>query len=122
MSFHGIPKRYLHAGDPYHCQCHATAREVAELLELGEGDWTLAFQSRVGREPWLRPYTDEILEAMPGRGIRAVDVICPGFAVDLLETLERCTHWPEFSAAAMQDEIASRPLVDERHRHLAAKR
>ena len=161
MSFHGIPKRYLHAGDPYHCQCHATAREVAELLELGEGDWTLAFQSRVGREPWLRPYTDEILEAMPGRGIRAVDVICPGFAVDCLETLEeiavenrdrflaaggeqfgyipalndrvehtafiaqlvreRCTHWPEFSAAAMQDEIASRPLVDERHRHLAAK-
>ena len=88
FSFHGIPERYLHAGDPYHCQCHATARRVAELLGLGELDWTIAFQSRVGREPWLRPYTDETLAALPDRGIRAVDVICPGFAVDCLETLE----------------------------------
>ena len=88
MSFHGIPERYLHAGDPYHCQCHATARRLAEALGLGAQDWTLAFQSRVGREPWLRPYTDETLAAMPARGIKEVDVICPGFAVDCLETLE----------------------------------
>ena len=88
MSFHGIPERYLHAGDPYHCQCHATARSVAEVLGLGGQEWTIAFQSRVGREPWLRPYTDEVLAAMPARGIDQVDVICPGFAVDCLETLD----------------------------------
>ena len=85
MSFHGIPQRYLLAGDPYHCHCHATARALAAALELGANDWTLAFQSRVGRERWLEPYTDAMLTA---RGVRALDVICPGFAVDCLETLE----------------------------------
>lgn len=88
MSFHGIPERYLFAGDPYHCHCHGTARRLAEALGLGAGDWTLAFQSRVGRERWLQPYTDATLDALPARGIRAVDVICPGFAADCLETLE----------------------------------
>ena len=88
ISFHGIPERYLREGDPYHCQCHATARNLVQSLGLAASDWTIAFQSRVGREPWLRPYTDEILAAMPSRGIHEVDVICPGFAVDCLETLE----------------------------------
>lgn len=88
FSFHGLPERYLHAGDPYHCQCLGTARRVAEQLGLGDQDWSVAFQSRVGREPWLQPYTDATLAAMPARGIREVDVLCPGFAVDCLETLE----------------------------------
>lgn len=88
MSFHGVPRRYLLAGDPYHCQCRATARLLAEKLELEEHQWEVVFQSRFGREPWLQPYCDETLESLPDRGIRSVDVICPGFAVDCLETLE----------------------------------
>lgn len=88
MSFHGVPKRYLLAGDPYHCHCHKTARLLAEALGLADEQWSLAFQSRFGREEWLRPYCDEVLSGLPGRGVRKLDVICPGFAADCLETLE----------------------------------
>lgn len=88
MSFHGIPKRYLREGDPYHCQCHATARLLAGKLGLPDDRWKVVFQSRFGREPWLQPYCDETLAALPGQGVRSVDVVCPGFAVDCLETLE----------------------------------
>ncbi len=88
MSFHGIPKRYLLDGDPYHCQCHATARLLAGKLGLPDDRWKVVFQSRFGREPWLQPYCDETLAALPGQGVRSVDVVCPGFAVDCLETLE----------------------------------
>lgn len=88
MSFHGIPKRYLLAGDPYHCHCRKTGRLVAERLGLAPEDWVVAFQSRFGREEWLKPYTDETLKALPSEGVRHVDVICPGFSADCLETLE----------------------------------
>ncbi len=88
FSFHGIPQRYLQQGDPYHCQCHKTARLVAEALELDAGQWSVVFQSRFGREPWLQPYCDQVLTALPAEGVTAVDVICPGFAADCLETLE----------------------------------
>lgn len=88
MSFHGVPERYLRAGDPYYCQCQATARRLADKLELTEDQWRVVFQSRFGREPWLQPYCDETLKALPGEGVRNVDVVCPGFAVDCLETLE----------------------------------
>jgi len=88
MSFHGVPRRYLLKGDPYHCQCHATARLLAARLELREDQWKVVFQSRFGREPWLQPYCDETLASLPGQGVRSVDVVCPGFAVDCLETLE----------------------------------
>ena len=88
MSFHGVPKRYLLAGDPYHCHCCKTARLLAENLGLADDEWTLAFQSRFGREEWLRPYCDDVLSEFPGRGISNLDVICPGFATDCLETLE----------------------------------
>ena len=88
FSFHGIPRRYLDSGDPYHCQCHKTARLVASQLGLDESDWHLSFQSRVGREEWLRPYTDELLAEWGKAGQGDIDVICPGFAVDCLETLE----------------------------------
>lgn len=88
FSFHGIPKRYLLNGDPYHCQCHKTARLVAEKLQLEDDDWSVAFQSRLGREEWLRPYTDEVLPQWAQSGVEDVDVICPGFAADCLETLE----------------------------------
>lgn len=88
VSFHGIPQRYFDAGDPYHCHCHKTARLLAEALGLSQNDWQLAFQSRFGREPWLQPYTDKTLEKWGSSGVKSVQVICPGFAADCLETLE----------------------------------
>lgn len=88
FSFHGLPKRYLDAGDPYHCECHKTARLVAERLGLESDTWQVAFQSRVGRGEWLRPWTDEVLQRWGKEGVERVDVICPGFAADCLETLE----------------------------------
>ena len=88
FSFHGLPRRYLDAGDPYHCECRKTARLVAEKLGLGPGSWQVAFQSRVGREEWLRPYTDETLAEWGRERQERVDVVCPGFSADCLETLE----------------------------------
>lgn len=88
LSFHGIPQRYLHAGDPYHCQCHKTARLVAQQLNLQPDEWQLVFQSRFGREPWLQPYADHTLIALAKQGTETVHIIAPGFAADCLETLE----------------------------------
>jgi len=88
FSFHGMPKRSLLAGDPYHCECHKTARLVAEHLELASSDWGIAFQSRFGKEEWLKPYTSDLLKDWAKAGINSVDVICPGFSADCLETLE----------------------------------
>jgi len=88
MSFHGVPRRYLLAGDPYHCACQKTARLLAERLHLDSGGWSLGFQSRVGREEWLRPYTDELLHQYAHDGPKQITSICPGFATDCLETLE----------------------------------
>ncbi|MEO8810688.1 MAG: ferrochelatase [Rhodanobacter sp.] len=88
LSFHGIPQRYVHAGDPYFCQCQATARLMRERLGLSEAQLLVSFQSRVGREPWLQPYTDATVRSLAADGVRKLDVVCPGFAVDCLETLE----------------------------------
>jgi ferrochelatase len=88
FSFHGIPKRFFTAGDPYHCECHKTARLVAEKLALMQSNWQVVFQSRFGKEEWLKPYTDHTLEALAQAGTKHVDVICPGFSADCLETLE----------------------------------
>ena len=88
FSFHGLPKGNLDKGDPYHCHCLKTARLISEALELQEGDWSVAFQSRVGREEWLQPYTEDVLEEFGKDKMRRVDVVCPGFAADCLETLE----------------------------------
>ena len=88
FSFHGIPQRYVDNGDPYYCHCMKTARLTAEALQLKNYDWQVVFQSRFGREPWLQPYCDQILKELPSQGIMKVDVICPGFSADCLETLE----------------------------------
>ena len=88
FSYHGEPRRYLDEGDPYHCHCHKTTRLVAEALGLGEQEFLTSFQSRFGREEWLKPYTDDTLRELAGSGIRAVQVICPGFSADCLETIE----------------------------------
>ena len=88
MSFHGIPKQVSDAGDPYAGQCAVTARLLAERLGLAEDEWRLAFQSRFGPAEWLQPYTDVTLRELAAAGETSVDVICPGFAADCLETLE----------------------------------
>jgi len=88
MSFHGLPRFSLARGDPYHSECHETARLLAERLELSERQWLIAFQSRFGRAEWIEPYTASILADCGRQGIRRVDVICPGFVADCLETLE----------------------------------
>ncbi|NKB62112.1 MAG: ferrochelatase [Gammaproteobacteria bacterium] len=88
MSFHGIPQDYFDSGDPYHCECHKTARLLAEKLGLSDDRWTLSFQSRLGPKQWLKPYTDETLKAMPSKGIKNIQVVCPGFSADCLETIE----------------------------------
>lgn len=87
-SYHGIPKRYLLNGDPYHCLCHKTTRLMAAELGLGEKDYRVVFQSRVGKEEWLRPYCDETMKTLPAEGIKSIDVISPAFSADCLETLE----------------------------------
>jgi len=88
FSYHGIPKRYLNSGDPYHCHCHNTSRLIAEKLELSENTFLTCFQSRFGREEWLTPYTDHTLMDLGKSGTKKVQIICPGFSADCLETLE----------------------------------
>lgn len=88
FSFHGMPLRYLKSGDPYYCFCHKTARLVAEKLNLPNEKYTLAFQSRFGREEWLKPYIDDIIVEKAKIGIKKLHIISPGFSVDCLETLE----------------------------------
>lgn len=88
MSFHGVPKRTLLLGDPYHCECQKTGRLLAEALGLGKDDYVITFQSRFGKAEWLQPYTAPTLHALGKRGVRRVDVMCPGFPADCLETLE----------------------------------
>jgi ferrochelatase len=88
LSFHGMPRRTLDLGDPYHCHCQKTARLLAEELGLDRKQWTLSFQSRFGRAEWLKPYTAHTLAALGREGVSRVDVFCPGFVADCLETLE----------------------------------
>nr|VFJ96141.1 MAG: ferrochelatase [Candidatus Kentron sp. LFY] len=88
FSFHGLPKRYVESGDPYHAECQTTARRVAERLGLDDEKWMVSFQSRVGRQEWLAPHTDELLQEWGNTGVASVHVICPGFSADCVETLE----------------------------------
>ena len=88
MSFHGLPQRSLTLGDPYHCECLQTARLLAQALGLQEGQYRVTFQSRLGRAKWLQPYTEPTLQQLARDGVDRVDVVCPGFPADCLETLE----------------------------------
>ena len=88
LSFHGIPEKYAAAGDPYPDQCRETARRLGDVLGIEDDDLLVTFQSRLGRQPWLRPYTDETIEQLARQDVGTLDVACPGFAVDCLETLE----------------------------------
>lgn len=88
MSFHGIPQRYANQGDDYPLRCEDTYRALAARLPLTADKMMMSYQSRFGREPWLAPYTDEILKNLPAQGVQHIQLICPGFSVDCLETLE----------------------------------
>ncbi|WP_457674859.1 ferrochelatase [Thiolapillus sp.] len=88
LSYHGLPQRYADAGDPYPLQCEATSTALATALELDDREWIHSYQSRMGREPWLTPATSDSLKKLAAEGCRHVQVVCPGFAADCLETLE----------------------------------
>lgn len=88
LSFHGVPERSLLLGDPYHCQCHVTARLLAQALGLAPDEMRVTFQSRFGKAKWLEPYTEPTLRELATQGVKSVDVMCPGFVADCLETLE----------------------------------
>ncbi|MFM2343478.1 MAG: hypothetical protein RLZZ210_86 [Pseudomonadota bacterium] len=88
MSFHGVPERTLHLGDYYHCECYKTARLLAESLGISKNDYVVSFQSRLGKAKWLQPYTEATLEKLAEAKVKRVDILCPGFSSDCLETLE----------------------------------
>jgi ferrochelatase len=119
FSFHGIPKRYFMAGDPYHCHCHKTARMVVEQLQLPEDRWLVSFQSRVGRDEWLQPYTDETLKLWGADRVKSVHVIAPGFSADCLETLEEIdVENREYFLEAGGEEYRYIPCLNDDPRHL----
>lgn len=120
FSFHGIPQETLTNGDPYHCQCHKTARLIAESLELGDDEWIVSFQSRVGRAEWLRPYTDETVTKLGSDGLQRLDVVCPGFSADCLETLEEIAiQNAAFFNSAGGGSLSYIPALNARDDHIA---
>ena len=116
MSFHGLPKVSIARGDPYHGQCLESARLLADALGLAESDYAVTFQSRFGPAEWLQPYTQATLEALGRSGVKRVDVICPGFVADCLETLEEIAiECKAAFLAAGGKEFRYIPCLNERH-------
>jgi ferrochelatase len=121
MSFHGVPERTLHLGDPYHCECLKTARLLAERLALPKGSYEVTFQSRFGKAAWLQPYTEPTLEHLARQGVGRVDVMCPGFAADCLETLEEIGQEARAAfIAAGGKEFHFIPCLNDRHEWISA--
>jgi ferrochelatase len=118
FSMHGIPVRYVAKGDPYEDQCQKSVRAIVAALGLGDDEWLLTYQSRVGREPWLQPYTDETLRELGSSGTRHVQVVCPGFAVDCLETLEEIAMQNrEFFELAGGEKLEYIPALNDSETH-----
>ena len=121
LSFHGVPRRTLMLGDPYHCECLKTARLLGERLALGKVDMLVTFQSRLGRAEWLQPYTEPTLIALAKQGVKRVDVICPGFTSDCLETLEEIDQEArEAFLHAGGSEFNYLPCLNDQHEWIAA--
>jgi len=121
MSFHGIPQRCVQRGDPYEQHCRQTANLLAAALELGASDWSLSFQSRFGSARWLGPPTDQVLAGLPRSGVRSLTVICPGFAVDCLETLEEiAVEGREIYLHAGGEQFQYVPALNDRGDHARA--
>jgi ferrochelatase len=121
ITFHGIPQRYVTDGDPYRRRCEATAQLLTERLGMAPSDWTLSFQSRVGPQQWLQPYTDDTVKALAARGIRRLTAVCPGFAIDCLETLEEiAVDYAEQFVAAGGERLDYVPALNATDAHVAA--
>jgi ferrochelatase len=121
MSFHGLPARTVALGDPYHSECQTTARLLAERLGLKPDDWLLTFQSRLGRARWLEPYTEPSLRKLAAAGVKRVDVVCPGFTGDCLETLEEIAIEARAAfLAAGGREFSYIPCLNDQHEWIAA--
>ena len=121
MSFHGIPQICAERGDPYPDECRATALALAKALELADADWVMAYQSRFGRQQWLQPYTVDILRTLAESGVASVDVVCPAFATDCLETLvEISEENGELFRAAGGERLALIPCLNDSESHAAA--
>ncbi|WP_178862148.1 ferrochelatase [Thiomicrorhabdus cannonii] len=121
MSYHGVPQRYLDNGDPYHCECHVTSRLVAEELGLSKEQYKVTFQSRFGKEEWIKPYTDETMMNLPKHGIKNIQVICPGFSADCLETIEEIGEENrEYFEEAGGEQYGYIPCLNDREDHAQA--
>jgi ferrochelatase len=120
FSFHGLPQRVVDAGDPYAMQCQASVAAIARALGLRADDHTLAYQSRFGRERWLEPATTDALAALAAAGVRTVDVVCPGFAVDCLETLEEIAQQDAEGFRALGGELRYVPCLNAGDAHADA--
>lgn len=121
ISFHGIPQRYANQGDPYPEECQATAQRLAQALGLAPDQWQLGYQSRFGREPWLKPYVDHRLKDWGAQGIKKVQVICPGFSADCLETLEEIAMQNrDFFLQAGGQDYSYIPALNARTDHIQA--
>lgn len=119
ISFHGIPERYVHAGDPYATQCQLTANLLANELNLLPHQWTLCYQSQFGYDKWLKPSTQSLLGELPKRDIKHIDIICPGFAVDCLETLEEIAiNGQHIFRAAGGESLRYIPALNEQDEHI----
>lgn len=121
FSFHGTPEALREAGDPYYDHCRETVAAVVSKLALGDGEWHLTFQSRFGWQPWLQPYTDRTLQGLAQQGVRRVDVVCPGFAADCLETLEEIREQNrEIFIESGGEEFHYIPALNDRPDHISA--
>jgi ferrochelatase len=123
LSFHGVPERSLRLGDPYHCQCYKTARLLANALGLARDEVLVTFQSRFGKAKWLQPYTEPTLQQLAREGVERVDILCPGFVADCLETLEEIDQEARAAfAAAGGKTLHYIPCLNDRHEWIEALR
>ncbi|KZY62702.1 MULTISPECIES: ferrochelatase [unclassified Oleiphilus] len=121
FSFHGVPQHFLHSGDPYHCQCHVTVRLLAEQLGLNQDEYLTCFQSRFGKAEWLKPYLDATMKSLPNEGVKSVQVVCPGFSSDCLETLEEIAgENKEYFMEAGGERFEYIPALNSRSEHIEA--
>ncbi len=121
FSYHGLPQRYVKNGDPYFHDCAKTTRALVKMLQLEKPFWQMGFQSRFGKEPWLKPYSDEILRKWGEAGIQNVQVICPGFPADCLETLEEIAQqYRDVFYEAGGERFAYIPALNDRADHIEA--
>ncbi len=121
LSYHGMPQHYIDAGDPYYAECNQTTKRIIEKLDINDDKWITTFQSRVGPRKWLQPYTDETLKELGKNGTKHVQIICPGFSADCLETLEEINIQNKgFFIEAGGEEFSYIPALNDSDEHIQA--